>query len=165
MLNLPYVKSEGSTHDGRSTPSTTQRPWMEPLLSHGLQQEILLCAKVAYGRNLYRASCKARASNRRPSTRETSQNKIKPAKCWQRTIKNSAAVRTSQKVLANSRDDPEYFCATFMIHSPPTNCQGMLHKNGTCSKGKSVSYVHSPHDIILQKHSRAFHLYYHTSCK
>lgn len=68
---------------------------------------------------------------------------------WHRTTDNSALARSSLEVLANARDGPRDTCATFMITSHPTICQGMLHKTGTCSKGKSVSYVHSPHDTIL----------------
>src|SRR5438046_2058762 len=79
MINLPYDNSERSTHDGRSTPSTTQRPWMEPLLPHGLQQEILLRSEVEDGGNLHRSCLKARAGDRKPSARQASQGEINKA--------------------------------------------------------------------------------------
>lgn len=120
--------------------------------TRGCQSGRWLPGKSGFSSSLHR--------EKHDSKRARSRQIKKAGRIRRLTIRNSAVIRTSLKVLATARDDPRYFCATFMIHSPPSICQGMLHKNGTCSKGKSVSYVHSPHYTILQQICRASCLYF-----
>jgi hypothetical protein len=125
MVKLSYVKDERSTHDGRSTPSTSQRSWMEPLLSHGLQQGILLCSEVAAQRNLHSPRFKARQDNRRPSARKTSQGQINKAtyQWWQRTINKITAFRSSALLWKVKANDPGKLIPIFSIAACPKTSQ------------------------------------------
>lgn len=126
MVYLPYGKNERSDNDGRRTSSTSQRSGMEPVQEDSERERIFLCPKVDEGREIYSSRYKTRSDHTRSST---SQNKIKPARCWQRTNKTLVAFRSLLMAWTPERNDPRQRIPSFIIHDL-ANIRKVLCSNG-----------------------------------
>jgi hypothetical protein len=118
MLYSLHEKNERSAHDGRRASPILKSQGMEPSQEKEQRERVSLCQEMEALRCLSGSRLKGRGNYRGSSLGETSQGplkKIKPAHCWQTTIKDSAAFRSSPDAWTVEGNDPRYSLATFSI--------------------------------------------------